>query len=483
MTGPDLTLHTLSTASLGNRSYLVAADGWAVAVDVQRDIDRVEQIIDGHGLRLGAVLETHVHNDYVSGGLALARRHGAEYVVPHGPALGYSATRVRDADEIVSGPVRVRVLDTPGHTDAHATYAVGGADRTLAFTGGSLLFGASGRTDLLGEDRAEDLARRQYWSVRRLARLLGGDALVCPTHGFGSLCSPGLPSGHGDTVADQLEHHPAFLLNEDDFVTDLLAQCGPFPTYYRQMAPRNAGGDRHAGRFPYVPRLTGVVDLLCHEDALVLDLRPRDRWAAEHLPGSLAIDARVAVATWFGWTSPLDGPVVLVTETQTEADDAVRELHRIGVDDIRGALVTCSLPLGPDDLANTATRSFADLAEEMAAHEPLVVDVREPHEWRAGHVHGAVHLPAHRIPADPILSREAPWVYCAAGFRATIAASLLERAGVGSVVVDDDLTTAPAAGVPWCPGDSCSDELCLADLEPRRREVPPLGVEPRLDRF
>ena len=214
---------------------MALADGWAVAVDPQRDLDRVELVLATHGLLLGAVLETHIHNDYVTGGLALARRHRVPYVVPAGPSLGYDARRVGDGDELHVGPLSIAVIDSAGHTDAHATYDVrtSGATSGVAFTGGSLLLGATGRTDLLGAELAEPLARRQHRSVRRLAGLLPGETRLCPTHGFGSHCAAGHATGGGATIADQVRHNPAFELEEDAFVAATLGVSAPIPATSR----------------------------------------------------------------------------------------------------------------------------------------------------------------------------------------------------------------------------------------------------------
>lgn len=232
-------IHTLETPSLGDRSYLAIHDGWAVAVDVQRDLDRVESVLHEQRAHLGAVVETHIHNDYLTGGLVLARRYGAEYAVPSGPRLGYSATRVQEGSPIMVGSMTLRAINAPGHTDAHAAYSLHIADghAAAAFTGGSLLLGATGRTDLLGREYAESLARRQYWSVRRLARILGGDAVVLPTHGFGSFCVAGSSVPSGDTIAEQLDANPAYLLTEDEFVTDLLGGSGTSRVTTRSWEP------------------------------------------------------------------------------------------------------------------------------------------------------------------------------------------------------------------------------------------------------
>lgn len=463
-----LTIRTLATPGLGDRSYLAIADGWAIAVDVQRDLDRVEQILDDEGARLGAVLETHLHNDYLTGGLVLARRHGAEYIVPEGPKLGYSATRAVDGLTIRRGPLTVRGIDAPGHTDAHTVYSVhidDGAPQA-AFTGGSLLLGATGRSDLLGTDRFDTLARQQYWSVRRLARLLGGDARILPTHGFGSFCAAGALTASADTVAAQLAVNPAYLLSEDEFVADMRDRLGDYPTYYAFMGAWNTGGVRTAD-MPSVPAVDASA--LTQWDGpgrLVVDVRARRRWSDGHVPGSVSIDAAGPVATWLGWIAPIDTSVVLVAETPEQRDGAARELHRIGFDDIAGAYVSRDLA-GVDDVRPALRATFSGLAKAFSdSADPLVLDVRETAEWRTGHVAGAIHVPAHDIAAtfDGALPRETPWVYCAAGLRSTIATSQLLRLGVEAVAVDDAIDRAAAAGVPWCDGVACSDYLCTSAL-------------------
>jgi hydroxyacylglutathione hydrolase len=460
---------TIETPSLGDRSYVAIHDGWAVAVDVQRDLDRVEDILRAEKARLGAVIETHIHNDYLTGGLALSRRHNAQYVVPAGPRLGFSATRAVDGMTIAAGAMTLRAIDSPGHTDAHASYSLQIEDGPIghAFTGGSLLLGATGRSDLLGLDRAEALARQQYWSVRRMARLLGGQARILPTHGFGSFCVAGSSTPSGDTVEEQLAANPAYLLDEEDFVTDLLGKLGAYPAYYAFMGPRNAGGvQAHEGPVP----ILGEAAILDGQDSgvLLVDVRPRVEWAKAHVAGSLSVDATGAMATWLGWIAPIDQRLALIADTQHAGESAVRELRRIGFDDIAGIHVAADLSrLEPRRLAATRTASFVDLAEEVnGSADPLVIDAREASEWRSGHVTGAIHASAHDVVAmfDGAPPLTTPWIYCGVGFRAAIAASQLERLGIEAVMIDDDYARAEAAGIPTCAGTRCSDQLCTRDV-------------------
>ena len=180
----------IETPSLGDRSYLVHDGTAGLVIDPQRDIDRVTALAAGHGVHITHVAETHIHNDYLTGGLALARATGATYLVNEADPVGFSRTPVRDGDSTAVGSMRVRALATPGHTFTHLSYLVETPDGVAGvFTGGSLLYGATGRPDLLGPGHTGALARAQYASAQRLARELPGATQVFPTHGFGSFCA------------------------------------------------------------------------------------------------------------------------------------------------------------------------------------------------------------------------------------------------------------------------------------------------------
>jgi hydroxyacylglutathione hydrolase len=235
---------TLETTGLGDRSYLAHDGAIAVVVDPQRDIDRVLTLATEHGVRIAGVLETHVHNDYVSGGLELARTTGATYVLPAGSGVEFDHTAVGDGQVLEFGRMRVQVLHTPGHTHHHVSYALADADGAVAavFTGGSLLYGSTGRTDLVAPDVTVELTHAQYRSAHRLVAELPADAAVMPTHGFGSFCSATPTSGDASTIGEQVRTNPALTLAEQDYVDTLLAGLDAYPAYYAQMGPINRRG-------------------------------------------------------------------------------------------------------------------------------------------------------------------------------------------------------------------------------------------------
>ncbi len=240
----DLLVEVVQTSSLGDRSYLAHDGRVAAVVDPQRDIDRILALAGRLGVRITHVAETHLHNDYVSGGLALAKLTGAAYLVAAGDDVAFERRPVADGDGItVSARMRLRVVATPGHTFNHLSYVLDGADGPAGvFTGGSLLFGTTGRTDLLGARHAHTLAEHQHASARRLADLLPDGAQVWPTHGFGSFCSATQSDATESTIGRERTANPALRLRSDDFVAQTLAGLDAYPAYYAHMGARNTAG-------------------------------------------------------------------------------------------------------------------------------------------------------------------------------------------------------------------------------------------------
>ena len=456
------TVVPLETPNLGDRYYVVALGGQAVVVDPQRDIDRITAIAEQHGWSITHVVETHVHNDYVSGGLVLAEQVGAEYLVPRGHDYRFTATIVGDGDTFTSGDMAWRVLHTPGHTPHHVAYAlaVGGQDVGV-FTGGSMLYGSVGRPDLIGPDHTHDLAHAQWHSLHRIAAEVAADAEVFPTHGFGSFCSATATVGTASTVGQQAATNPALQVAQDVFVKELIDSLDAFPAYYAHMGPANEAG---AGPIDLsLPARAEAADLRRRIDAgeWVVDLRSRVLFAQGHLRGTLSFPTQGNAVTYLGWVIPWGTPLTLLGETPEQVQQFQRELVRIGID--RPAAHATGSPaewaLDPADLATTERTDFVGLLAAVAADpERIHVDARRRSEWVAGHVRGSRLVPLHEFPARleqlATWSRTAAhagrdprvWVSCGSGFRASIATSMLQAAGIPAVHVDDAFANAARAG-------------------------------------
>jgi hydroxyacylglutathione hydrolase len=440
----------VETSSLGDRTYLLHDGEVAVVVDPQRDIDRVLAVAARLGVRITHVAETHLHNDYVSGGLALARVTGSAYLVAAAEEVAFDRVPVADGDEVVvSDALRLRIVTTPGHTFHHVSYvAVFDGEPAGVCTGGSLLFGTTGRTDLLGSSFSEELAHLQHHSARRLTESLPDSAAIWPTHGFGSFCSATPPDADESTIGRERRANPALRLPADAYVSLVLAGLGEYPAYYAQMGARNALGAELIDLTP--ARRATPAELRTRLDAgeWVVDLRSRKAFGYRHLAGTISFGVDGPLATWLGWLLPYGTPLTLLGESPDQVASAQRSLARIGID--RPAAAATGTPEdwgGP--LASLRTATFADLAAARRDPGVTVVDVRAANEWADGHIEGAVHVP---LPHLESRLAELPggvlWVHCAAGYRAATAASLLARAGRPAVHVDDDWENAAAAGLP-----------------------------------
>jgi hydroxyacylglutathione hydrolase len=442
---------TVETSSLGDRSYLVHDGEVAVVVDPQRDIDRILDLAAEHGVRIAVVLETHVHNDYVSGGLELARTTSAAYVLPSGSGVAFDHTAVTDGEVIEAGRMRVRVLHTPGHTHHHVSYVLADASGAVlgVFTGGSMLYGATGRTDLVTPHDTVELTHAQFRSVRRLVAELPADTAVLPTHGFGSFCSATPTSGDASTVGEQAGVNPALTLAEQDYVDTLLAGLDAYPAYYAHMGPMNRRGPAPVDLSPPEPVQPAELRRRIEANEWVVDLRDRTAFAAGHLAGSRGFELSDNFVTYLGWLYHYGTPLTLIGGTAEQVTQARRELVRIGIDELAGAATgDISTLADGQPLRSYRVTDFAELATALQRGPVQVLDARRHDERNRGFVAGSRHIPLHEL-ADRL--GEVPegevWIYCGTGYRASIAASILDEPGRQVVLINDDYEAATAAGL------------------------------------
>lgn len=430
------------TSGLADNTYLLPVGNDAVLVDPQRDAWRFLAAAESRGLTLRYVLETHVHNDYVSGALEINAATGAEVAAPAGGNYRFPHMRMAEGDEIVLGDVALRAMETPGHTPEHVSYVVYEAGRTApsaVFSGGSLILGSAGRTDLLGAERAEELARAQYRSLRRLVDL-PSETRVLPTHGPGSFCaSAGSWTERTSTVGEQRRRNPALrAVDEESFLRSQLSGLPLFPEYYHHMAGINRAGPAVLGDLPALTPLSAEeVARSTEAGAWVVDGRDRLSFAAGHVPGSINVELDDMFATYLGWVVPFGASFVLVLPEPTEVKgkEALTQLVRIGYERVEGYLA------GGVEAWRSTGRSIdaypvATVDELCATYEPnngiRVLDVRQPKEWAEGLIPGSLQIfvgdlngRLGRFPRD----REV-WAICASGRRASIAASLMDREGI-----------------------------------------------------
>jgi hydroxyacylglutathione hydrolase len=445
VTAPQPRVDLFRASELGNSTFLVSDPeaGEAVAIDPLRDVaqylDRAEEL----GVRLTHSLETHVHNDFVSGSLELQAEVGASVCAAEDSGLEFPFQPMRETTEVPVGRWRLRARRTPGHTPNHLSYLVLGPDgkEIAIFSGGALMVGAIARTDLFGPHLATHLALEAFRTLHVRLRNLPDDVAVYPTHGGGSFCAAASAGAPSSTMGQERLTNPYLTTTElMPFIARALHQ-GPYPAYYKDINPLNRHGAKLIGRsLPRLPTLsTDLSDYHRKLGAAVVDVRPGREYDRGHIPGSYNIGLEGPFSAWVGWVIDRGRPIVLVGGNPQQHQIAHRQLLRIGFDSVVGQLDggMDAWSASGRELSTFETAEVADLASWILSAEPMtVVDARNEDEWVHGHVPGAVRMPvpdiahhAHELP------REAPVaVHCGVGYRAAIAASLLEQAGLRRII-------------------------------------------------
>ena len=442
--------------AIAQTSYLIgcAATGEAIVIDPNRDIGRYLAAAAREGVAITHVTETHIHADFLSGARELAARTGAKlYLSDEGDQdwkyqFASEGTLIRHGDRITVGNVIIEVVATPGHTPEHLTFLVtdgAAANRPIAAATGDFVFvGDVGRPDLL--ERAANMkgtmekGARVLWSSLQMFKAHQEDWLqIWPGHGAGSACGKGISAVPYSTVGYERRFNWAFnVKTEDDFVAAVLAGQPEPPKYFATMKHLNKLGPRVLGGFHAPPRLDdhGLPDLLALH-AVVVDTRPAGEYAAEHLPGTLNIPLNNSFVTWAGWLLPVLRRPVL------HRRGPVRRTHHgtgtaAGVDRARprGWRVRGEGRGAPGRTRRSCRNRAAgltvdDMAGHLAAHDAVIVDVRNATEWAGGHLPSAIHIPLGYLSdrLDEVPSDRPVVVHCMGGGRSAIAASLLQRAG------------------------------------------------------
>ena len=431
---------------LAHASYMIGSGGIAAVIDPQRDVEQYLDAARAHGLRIAHVIETHLHADFVSGHRELAARTGARIYLGAAAGAAFPHVAVRDGDEIAFGQCRARFLETPGHTLESLCVLLTDHDASASpfavFTGDTLFIGDVGRPDLSPGMTPQQLAALLYQSLHQKLLRLPDETKVFPAHGAGSLCGRNISADRYSTIGRERSTNYALQASsEADFVEMLTSQLPERPGYFSQDVELNRAGAAVLAELP-PPRALDAFAVLVRQQqgAVVLDTRPAAAFGAGHVPGSLHIALSGQYASWAGTLIGLDADVVLVAEHDALAAESHLRLARVGIERVIGYL---------QGGVNTWKQSYLPLSEipQVGARELqhllsgnprkiVVVDVRRPGEWQEGHLEGAVLKPLNQLsrllgeldPRRPIA------VYCQGGYRSSIAASLLQRAGFPHVM-------------------------------------------------
>jgi hydroxyacylglutathione hydrolase len=427
---------------LGNSAYLIGSHDTkkGILIDPLRDVDRYLHAASELGLTLTHVLDTHLHADFVSGNSEIAHRTSAVIGASADAKISFKHNPLTEDTVIDLGAFQIHVMNTPGHTPEHISFLIVDPDKKTPlalFSGGALIVGGAARTDLLGHELSQPLARHLYHTIHGKLLKLPDELEVFPTHGAGSFCVAPTSSDRTTTIGRERQTNAlAQPQTEDEFIQRALNGLPSYPTYYKYMRAINQQGARILGGVPILkPFPAGEVKAMTDEGVVVLDVRDNRAFGAGHIPNSFGIRVDAPLVTWAGWTIPFGSRILLLTEDADQRSEATRQLIRIGYDDligyIEGGIEAWAREFPVETIQSMSAK---ELRERLG--EVHLVDVRMRSEWDAGHVPTAVHFEGGRIAweALPFPHDKPLAIQCASGNRSMTAISVLKRHGYHNVI-------------------------------------------------
>lgn len=435
---------------LGCASYMVGceAKGIAAVIDPDRQVQKYLDVAQSRGLKITHIIETHLHADHVSGNTDLAARTGADIYVYETSGAEYPHKPLKHEDVIELGNIRMRAMHTPGHTPESITLLVSDTTRAeepwLALTGDTLFVGDIGRPDLVGVEAARGLANNMYDSLFEKILPLNDSLLVYPGHGAGSLCGKSIGAMRSTTLGFERKYNPALSQRDrDDFVEFAVSGLPEQPGNNKRIKAMNRKGPKPLGVVDDKP--LSIQEAIPHfqRGAGLLDTRSKEAYVQAHIPGSVHLEADDQLSNRIGFVFPPDAPVVLLLSNPSEYEQVVYSLARVGYENVIGYLAEgldvwerMGLPLTAGDIKDVEPTELHQIIQNCTNGDcPVVVDVREPWEYRQGHVPGAVLIPLGQLSSRlNELDPERPVaVICASGNRSQSAAALLGQKGFKTV--------------------------------------------------
>ncbi|MGB8833610.1 MAG: FAD/NAD(P)-binding protein [Candidatus Sulfotelmatobacter sp.] len=429
---------------LAHASYILISQGEAVVVDPQRDVEMYCEIASSHGAKIRHIFESHLHADFVSGHKELAERTGANIYIGVRANASFPHIGVRDGFELHAGSVRLKVLETPGHTPESICLLITDEEKSpnpwALLTGDTLFLGDVGRPDLSKTHTPQELAGLLHDSLHKKILTLPDDVLVYPAHGAGSLCGRNMRAERSSTIGiERLTNYALQIDNREEFIAELTAKLPSRPEYFLQDAELNRQGAPPLSELPELHPIPAQELAVALENGVyALDVRPGDVFAAEHVPGSINIALSGQFASWAGIVLGLSSCPVLIADSEEQLSEARLRLARVGIEDVRGYLQdgVQGWKRARFDVEGCQQVSVQTLNRWRQTSNVPVIDVRLEAEFQAGHIPGA-----HGIPLDNLTRNALPFerdaliaVHCQSGYRSAIACSVLQRAGFGNVV-------------------------------------------------
>jgi hydroxyacylglutathione hydrolase len=422
---------------LAHASYMIGSEGVAAVVDPQRDVQLYLDTAASLGLRIGHIIETHLHADFVSGHRELSERTGAVIYLGAGSGATFPHRAVADGDFIEFGACRIEFLHTPGHTLESVTVVVKDRDRgskpVAVLTGDTLFIGDVGRPDLSETKTPAELAGLLYDSLHGKLLALPDDVLVYPAHGAGSRCGRNMSTDRSSTIGrERISNYALQPMDREKFIEMMTHDLPPRPEYFQRDADLNRHGAPALDSLPPLAALpASEVRDRQRQGVTVLDTRAATAYSAGHVPGSLQIGLGGQFAAWAGTMMGLDRELILVAEDPAAAEESRLRLARVGIERVQGVLHDGVMGWNDAELELAITPSITvrDLHAQLS--EFTVLDVRGRGEFDAGHIPGAQLHPLETLRSSlTALDPSAPVaVHCKSGYRSSIACSLLEAAG------------------------------------------------------
>jgi hydroxyacylglutathione hydrolase len=443
----SLVFETIQTEGLAEISYLVGDDeeGVAAVFDPRADVEIYVQLARAKNVAITHIFETHIHADLVSGARELCNRvESARIYVSHegGAKYGFETKPVRDGDKFTFGPVIITAKHTPGHTPEHVSFILTDADHTEipwgVLSGDSLFVNSAGRPDLLGDKETSKLAAQQFHTLQDFYMKLPDSVIIYPAHGSGSPCGAEIGDRLNSSIGYERPLNPFLQFKDvDSFTRFAVSTAPPIPRYYPVMKKVNAEGPEILGGLPRVAGLPPRAFNQAIEDkaGMLIDTRSILAFGSAHIPGAINIGGSPPLSIWAGSLLDPEQAILLVLENDADIDEIVRLFIRTGFTKFAGYLV------GGMKSWDNAGYSFAQVPQ-MSVHELLregnqlqILDVRSTREWKGGHVPGARHIFLSELQnrANELDANKPVAVYCASGYRASIAASILKAKGFAEV--------------------------------------------------
>jgi hydroxyacylglutathione hydrolase len=453
----SLVFKTVQTEGIAELSYVVGDDDEAIAAvfDPRPDVDVYIEMARNAGVAITHIFETHIHADLVSGSRELcARVKSAKIYVSHegGASYGFEHEKVKDGDRFTFGEVLVTARHTPGHTPEHLSYLLADVDHADEpwgiLTGDSLFVSSAGRPDLLGTDHTEELAAQQFRTLRDFYLKMPDHVMIYPNHAAGSPCGADIGARLTSTIGYERKFNKFLQFPDVKSFTDYAVKTAPpVPHYYPVMKKLNAKGPEILGNLPRVPGLPpkAFKDAIEKKAGALVDTRTMLAFGGGHIPGAMNIGGSPVLSIWAGWMLASNEPILLVLEDENGLEEIVRLFVRTGYSKFAGYLVGGMKAWEAAGFEQAEIRQMGVHELNKRAASLQIVDVRSPREWKNGHVPGARHifLPELRKRVGELDRAKPTAVYCASGYRASIAASILKEEGF------DELWNVPGSWEAW----------------------------------